>query len=63
MRGVPKTALGKKISINGKTYDSLSEAERVLGIVRKTIRARLADPNNANYFQLGSDKDPGANKT
>lgn len=63
MRGIPKTALGKKISINGVIYSSLSEAERLLGIARKTIRARLADPKQVDYFELGSEKDPGASST
>lgn len=48
-RGIPKDKLGKKVSIDGKTYNSLSDANSKTGEARKTIRDRCNDPANPNY--------------
>lgn len=47
-----KTKLGRKIVIDGVEYISASEASKILGIDRGTIRFRLKNNNYPNYEYL-----------
>ena len=52
LKGKPNDKLGRKISIFGIIYPSLAEASRQTGIARKTIRKKLDDIKNTDFFAV-----------
>jgi hypothetical protein len=52
LKGKPNDKLGRKISILGIIYPSLAEASRQTGIARKTIRKKLDDIRDTNFFAV-----------
>ena len=63
---VPEPASGKLgtlISINGVIYSSITKAARVLNSSFETIKKRMNDPNELNYFEIDPNKIPGIDET
>jgi GIY-YIG catalytic domain/NUMOD3 motif len=52
LKGKPNDKLGRKISIFGIIYPSLAEASRQTGIARKTIRKKLDDIKDTDFFAV-----------
>nr|YP_636212.1 putative site-specific DNA endonuclease [Tupiella akineta]AAV80636.1 putative site-specific DNA endonuclease [Tupiella akineta] len=52
LKGKPNDKLGRKISILGIFYPSLAEASRQTGIARKTIRKKLDDIKDTDFFAV-----------
>nr|AWX53466.1 hypothetical protein [Scotinosphaera sp. NIES-154] len=52
LKGKPNDKLGRKISVRGIIYPSLAEASRQTGIARKTIRKKLDDLKNTDFFSV-----------
>ena len=52
MKGIPNDKLGKKISINGIVYPSITEASRQTGHSRKYIRNRVNNLDFPDWFSL-----------
>jgi len=50
LRGKANDKLGRKISVRGSIYPSLAEASRQTGIARKTIRKKLDDLKDTDFF-------------
>ena len=50
-RGKRNTLQGKTISINGTTYQSISQASRSTGYSLKLIKTRRADPSWPDWFE------------
>nr|YP_009184719.1 putative GIY YIG homing endonuclease [Oogamochlamys gigantea]YP_009184758.1 putative GIY YIG homing endonuclease [Oogamochlamys gigantea]ALO62834.1 putative GIY YIG homing endonuclease [Oogamochlamys gigantea]ALO62841.1 putative GIY YIG homing endonuclease [Oogamochlamys gigantea] len=54
MKGLPfghtKDELGLKVSIHGIVYPSIAEASRQTGMARKTIRQKVHDPKETNFY-------------
>jgi|688.fasta_scaffold84249_8 hypothetical protein len=51
---IPKEETHSKISIDGIIYESMSSAEKILLIPRKTIKYRLEKNTFPNYFYVGN---------
>lgn len=52
LKGRSNEKLGRKIFIQGTFYPSLAEASRQTGIARKTIRKKLDDFKNTDFFAV-----------
>jgi hypothetical protein len=52
LKGKPNDKLGRKISIFGIIYPSLAEASRQTGVARKTIRKKLDDIKDTDFFAV-----------
>lgn len=52
-RGIPNDLLGRRISVDGQIFPSISEASRQTGIARKTIKKRVDSPDCPLYFDVG----------
>ena len=61
MRGIPNDLLGHKIFVNGDIYPSIAEASRRTGEARKTIRKKINDPSQTNYYPLTVDSQKSKN--
>ena len=51
-KGRPNDLLGQKISIKKVIYPSIAEASRQTNIARKTIRKKINDAQNLDYFKI-----------
>lgn len=52
LKNRPNDLLGLKISIKGKTYPSIAEASRQTNISRKTIRNKINNPTELEYYKI-----------
>lgn len=52
LKNKPNDLLGKPVNIKNIVYPSIAEASRQTGIARKTIRKKVLDPNELEYFTL-----------
>ena len=52
LKGRPNDALGRKVCIRGKFYPSIAQASRDTNMARKTIRIKVNDPNEPNFYIL-----------
>jgi GIY-YIG catalytic domain/NUMOD1 domain/NUMOD3 motif len=51
LKNRPNDLLGRKVSIRGIEYPSISEASRQTNISRKTIRKKIEDKNDPFFFE------------
>ena len=56
LKNRPNDLLGRKVSIKGVLYPSIAEASRQTNIARKTIRKKIEDKNEKEFFET---KSPG----
>ena len=56
LKNRPNDLLGRKVSVKGITYPSIAEASRQTNIARKTIRKKIEDKNEKEFFET---KNPG----
>lgn len=54
MKGVPNDLLGRKVVVKGVVYPSIAEASRQTNIARKTIRHKVNNPNEKDYYETDS---------
>ena len=52
LKGLPNDKLGKRISVRGQVYPSLAEASRQTTMARKTLRKKLNDPCETDFFEV-----------
>ena len=62
LKNRPNDLLGRKVSINGIEYPSIAEASRQTNIARKTIRKKIQDTNEKNFFEIKSQGDKNSGK-
>jgi GIY-YIG catalytic domain/NUMOD3 motif len=48
----PNNLLGQAVSVKGNHYPSIAEASRQTGIARKTIRNKIIDPSNLDFYKI-----------
>ena len=52
MKGIPNDLLGRKVFVKGVIYPSIAEASRQTNVARKTIRTKINNPNETNYYEI-----------
>ena len=52
LKNRPNDLLGRKVSIKGIEYPSIAEASRQTNIARKTIRKKIEDKNEKQFFEI-----------
>lgn len=52
LKNKPNDLLGRKVNVKHKLYPSIAEASRQTGIARKTIRKKIEDLNEPEYFAM-----------
>ena len=51
LKGRPNNLLGRPVSIQGIEYPSIAEASRQTKMARKTIRKKINDPKEKDFFE------------
>ena len=54
MKDVPNDLLGHQVFVKGVVYPSIAEASRQTNIARKTIRHKINNPNEKDYYSTDS---------
>ena len=54
MKGIPNDLLGRKVVVKGVEYPSIAEASRQTNIARKTIRHKVNNPDEKDYYETDS---------
>lgn len=52
LKNRPNDLLGRKVSIKGVEYPSIAEASRQTNIARKTIKKKIEDQNEKQFFEI-----------
>jgi len=52
LKNRPNDLLGRKVSVKGVLYPSIAEASRQTNIARKTIRKKIEDKNEKEFFEI-----------
>ncbi len=59
LKNRPNDLLGRKVSVKGVEYPSIAEASRQTNIARKTIRKKIEDRNEKQFFEISRKKNSG----
>lgn len=54
MKDIPNDLLGRKVFVKGVIYPSIAEASRQTNIARKTIRYKVNNPHEKDYYEIDS---------